>query len=93
VTNYTVLVCPDCTWGTRGRRGQWKAYLTPNQIKLHCRFCGYTVRIPLACTTCGADTNIHGEGTDPSVRMTTADFIAITTSETGGETDETKTGV
>lgn len=89
-TNYKVLLCPECQWGTRNRRGQWRAYLTPNHLKLFCRFCGYTVRVPLDCSVCGAAAEVKGEGTEKTVVLTITDLLA----QAGGdETDETQIGI
>jgi len=59
-----VLMCTGCGWLSGCRHCAGKMVLHLNEQRLRCHHCGYRVRVPSACPSCGnADLHPVGSGT------------------------------
>jgi len=59
-----VLMCTSCGWLSGCKHCAGKMVLHLNDKRLRCHHCGYQIKVPLACPTCGnADLHPVGSGT------------------------------
>jgi primosomal protein N' (replication factor Y) len=59
-----VLMCTGCGWLSGCKNCAGKMVLHLNEQRLRCHHCGYQIRVPIACPSCGnADLHPVGSGT------------------------------